>query len=192
MSTNMLRDRHLRDFTTPLAPCLGGTSAREALASRDKFFDSSRWVRIARYAPPRLRDVSPGACAVVVMRARGTTGGEQALFAALGEEIQQCVDDANDGAVVGGRGDGGVQGRVLRHSVRPGPPHAPALRGCAPSRLPPRGWPRAARRRWRLEMRRASKSSPPLAMREDDEGERLDQRLHETSRTKRPRPPGSR
>src|SRR5882672_2778028 len=120
MSTNMLRDRHLRDFTTPLAPCLGGTSAREALASRDKFFDSLE-MGAHRSIRPRLVSATyrPEHAPVVVMRARGTTGGEQALFATLREEIQQCVDDANDGAVVGGRGDGGVQGRVLRHSRPP-------------------------------------------------------------------------
>src|SRR2546425_3505885 len=182
MSTNMLRDRYLRDFTTPLAPCLGVTSAREALASRDKFFDSLE-MGAHRSIRPRLVSATyrPEHAPVVVMRARGTAGGEQALLAALGEEIQQCVDDANDGAVVGGRGDGGVQGRVLRH---PRPPLGDLARLLFEDALhlahflaggPPRG----QRSDGRLEDATRLEELPHrLAMREDDEGERLDQRLH--------------
>src|ERR1700730_9317828 len=111
MSTNMLRDRYLRDFTPPLAPCLDRTRAREALASRDKFLDS---LQMGAHRSIRSRLVSPTYrpqhAPVVVMRARGTAGREQALLAALGKQIQQCVDNADDGAIVGGGGDGGVQG----------------------------------------------------------------------------------
>src|SRR5437879_13769916 len=87
MSTNMLRDRHLRDFTRPLAPCLDGTSAREALASGDKFLDS---LQMGAHRSIRPRFVSATYCPehapVVVMRTRGTAGREQAFLATRSEE----------------------------------------------------------------------------------------------------------
>src|SRR6266542_2507269 len=147
----------------------------------DKLFDSRqmsehRLVR-SRFVPAAYGfENAP----VVVMRAGGPSRGQQALLAALSEEVHERIDDADDGAVVGGRGDGRVERGILGHPRL-------ALRDLLRLFLEDAihlgdllagGAPRSQSGEGRLEHPpRLEELAHGFAIRQDNEGERLDQCL---------------
>ena len=62
-------------------------------------------------AMPKVTEEADGSqdAAVILMRALGAAAGEEALFAALPEEVDQSAHDPDDGAIVGSGGDGGME-----------------------------------------------------------------------------------
>src|SRR5262249_55576807 len=72
--------------------------------------------------------------AVILMRAPGAAAGEQALLAALPEEVDERAHDPDDGAIVGSGRDGRVERRVFAPARAPLPP-LPRLLGEDPLHL---------------------------------------------------------
>ena len=63
-------------------------------------------VRAVGVAPPDRGQDAP----VILMRALGAATGEEALLAALPEEVDEGAHDPDDGAIVGSGGDSGMKG----------------------------------------------------------------------------------
>src|SRR6266436_271699 len=117
---------------------------------------------------------------VILMRALGPTTGEQALFPALSQEIHEGTDEAHDGAIVRGGGDGRVEGGVLGHT-RAALRHFPRLLVEDPLHLRDLLATRASCREGgngRLEQEPCLEElSHRFPVRQDDESERLDEGL---------------
>src|SRR5215471_11070522 len=134
-------------------------------------------VRAVGVAPPDRGQDAP----VILMRALGAATGEEALLAALPEEVDEGAHDPDDGAIVGSGSDGGMKGRVLSHP-RASAFHLPRLLGEDPLHLADllaRRTPGGQRRDGRLEKPPRLEELPyRFPVRQDHQGQRLDEGFH--------------